>query len=281
MARKSGSTAKEVARIEKAIQRVESAQSLNRETVDPDSVEGIKISNAELATVIHEENGYREPWLRLADETDRQWELFKFYRDLGPIRTTTMVATHFEVSQPTVQNMYAKKDWRARVVAFDQFEDRIYTAQRVTAIREMADRHANMVVDAITGLNKPLEILLKKLEDENFVRELELEDATALLSIARQSAKVLPTLMSAERLARGMATEIIEHQGDINVKHELDREALADVIDSLAAAGAFDQGNLGRLVSGEAGPDREIIEGEVIEFRADNSDAETEGVSPT
>lgn len=278
---------KEVERVEAALKHVEEVQNLDRENIDPDSVLGVRVANEDLAlaTVASdnpEADNYQEPWTRLPDETDRQWEMFLFYRNLGPTRSFRLVQDQFEVSQPTVSKMAAKKDWRSRVTAFDNHEDWLYQAQRVHAIREMADVHSGIVVDAIKGLNKPLEILVEKLNDPNFVAELQEEDAASLLSLARQSAKILPTLMSAERLARGMATEIVEHQGEVTLTHDHDRDGLATILDTLAASGV-DFSDLARVGRLPAGADSEIIEGEIVELREgrDDADPEANGVPST
>lgn len=282
MAKRGGATSpQEIRRVEKAVKRVKDAENLSPDQISPDSIEGVRISNSELAETTHVNNGYQEPWLRLPDESDRGWEMFKFYRDLGPIRTTNMVTDHFDIAQPTVYHYSSKYDWNSRVAAFDQFEDRIYQAQRVVKIREMADTHADLIVSAIQGLNKPLEILMEKINDPQFVHDLKDEEAVTLLAMARQSAKLLPNLMSAERLARGMATEIVEHQGEINHNVEVDREAVVEVYETLRAAGAFDARTLAELDAGGTGSDSEIIEGEIVEVRPDDSDPEAESVPPT
>ena len=65
--------------------------------------------------------------------------------------------------------------------------------------------------EAIEALMQAPEALLAKIaaEDDDGTPELELESMPRLVQLAAQCARVMPQLMQAERLARGLSTEAI------------------------------------------------------------------------
>jgi len=204
---------------------------------------------------------YTEPWNRLADEKDRAWEVFRYYRDLGPARTIKAVVQHFGYANATsVQNTYVTKyDWRERVLAYDQYEDRIYNAKRATAIKEMADRHSTDLVGFIEALAVPFTALKQKLEsDPDSLDDLTESTVKQLIDLSVKAGRIIPSMMAAERLARGMSTEVIEIRGEVTHTHGLDRDQLGEVWATIAEAGGFADGR--GIGGGEPAIDAEIVE---------------------
>lgn len=225
-----------------------------------------------LATV---SGDYIEPWTRQPGETDRAWELFKFYRDLGPARTYRQVSDHFDLSHDSIKTNYVyPNDWRNRAAAFDTHMDRIYQLQRAEAVKEMAERHAAQIVEALEALNAPFEVLKERLKDPQFVEDLEKKTPEKLLNLAAKSGRLIPQLMAAERLSRDAPTTIAEVRGEVTHKHELNRDQLAEIFAGLEAAGAFDERR------GDSAA-QDAIEAEIIEADTGDTDPEADGIPPS
>lgn len=185
---------------------------------------------------------YTEPWNRRPNEGLTPFKYFCVYRDAGPARTFKMVADEFNLAQSTVDRYTKTYDWRSRALAFDQHEDRIYQTRRALAIREMAERHGTNIVDTIEGLMVPILELKKRMEEDpqRVAEELDELATDKLVALAARTTGLLPNLMGAERLARGMPTEITQSEVQVNVQHQISADGIADVLEVLEAAGAFD-----------------------------------------
>lgn len=216
-------------------------------------------------------DNYVEPWNRLADEGDRPWLIFSYHRDQGPARSVKATAEHFGIVQSTLWRYSAKYDWVDRLRAFDQHEDRIYNARRATAIKEMAERHGDAIEGYLEALAVPFQALRMKLEeDPDAIANLSESSIKQLIDLSVKSGRIIPSMMQAERLARGMPSEVLEIKGEVTHTHELDRDQLGEVWATLAAAGAFPDG-------GGAGTAQPALEAEVIEVHPeDGSDVRTE-----
>lgn len=205
---------------------------------------------------------YIEPWNRLPDETDRAWELFFAFREMGPSRSITAVAKKFGIGTSTIHAKYsARFNWKDRVNSYDVESDRLYQLQRRKAIIEMADGHAQQIVDALGAISAPFEALARKKESnpDEFWDGLASTPTPKLLDMAIKSSRVIPPLMSAERLSRGMPTELIEHTGQVNHNVRVfDRNEIAEILAVMDGAGGL---ALGESNSGST----EIADAEVIE----------------
>ena len=203
---------------------------------------------------------YLEPWNRLADETDRAWEVFLYYRDLGPGRTQTAVGKHFGINLNGIQANYVNKyDWKERVLSYDQHEDRLYNAKRATGIKEMATRHSNDLVGFLDALAIPFRALQAKLEsDPEALEDLSESTVKQLIDLSVKAGRIIPSMMAAERVARGMPSETIEIHGEVTHTHDLDRDQIGEVLATLERSGAFaEQRGIG---GGEPPIEAEIIE---------------------
>jgi len=201
---------------------------------------------------------YLEPWTRQPDETDLAWSRFNWYRDQGPGRRRADFLQHFSLSVPTLDALMRKYNWTQRLVAFDQYEDRLYRLQREMAIREMAERHGTQTIEAIESLSVPFKAIAQRMQDDpDLVSDLSKRDFKELMRMAASAGRILPSLMSAERLARGMPTEVVEQTGEVRHVHEYSRDNIADILETLTRTGAFDAGS---------GPDEDptIVDAEVI-----------------
>lgn len=221
---------------------------------------------------ISESNDHIYPWERQPEEDDNAWNAFRFYRDLGPSRTFTQAIAglktryyadpDYKPSVHAIASRSSRGQWPERVLAFDKEQDRLYQIARGIAIREMADRHEGIIVEAIGSLMVPIQALQLAMEnDEDFIKSLSKTDAKKLISLSNIAARTIPSLMQAERLARGMPTEIvggvIEHQ----VTHTMERDRIGEVLAVLDRSGSLDD-RRGSLDSGE------IVDAEVVEVHS-------------
>jgi len=210
------------------------------------------------------------PWDRLVEEAkDTHWILFEHYRDSGLGRSIAETVRWFnehggtpEQATITLDGVYkisSRYRWNERVVSWDEEQERLYQLARSQATREMVDRHQDQIEEALEGLMVPIRALNMKLQnDPNFIEELSNTSAKRLITLASSSARTMPALMSAERLARGMPTEVVG--GTVSVDHNLkvERDHIGEVLDVLERAGVLD-GRGNRLDVGE------VIDAEVVD----------------
>jgi len=108
----------------------------------------------------------------------------------------------------------------------------------------------------------PIDALTIAMSDnEEFIADLTNMDKKKLISLANLAARTIPSLMAAERLSRGMPTEIVtgvvEHQHVVSVE----RDQIGNVLEVLGQAGVLDVGNAN---SGTG----DIIDAEVVEVHS-------------
>ena len=259
-----------------AIDDVTAAATRTRDPIDPDSLPDPTPSS--LRAVPSPNPDYLEPWTRQPDEQDKAWEKFEWYRNLGPIRTLRQVAAHFDNTLGYIEKLSLKYDWVSRASAFDHHEDQLYQLRRQQAIRDMADRHSEQLINALEALQLPYQALLRKLEAEpDLIDKLADRNVKQLLQMATSAARVVPGMMAAERVVRGMPSERVEVTGQVTHVHTPDRSAIDEIVATLQRAGAFDGRNDPSAALGAG----EIVEGEVVEVRPGGEEwpaPETDGV---
>ena len=141
----------------------------------------------------------------------------------------------------------------------------------------MAERHEGEIMDAIKAVVVPFEALTEAMKTDDFIKSLATMKPARLIEVTNRAARALPSLMSAERLARGEATEIvagtIEHQHNISIG----RDQIAEILGVLAQAGALPDGSpIGEFVEID---DAEVVD--VYPLPADSdSGAEESGDQP-
>ena len=87
-------------------------------------------------------------WDRQVTDTDRSYEIFEHYRDLGEGRSLKRSAEHFEIRTENLERWSKKHNWVVRVRAFDRHiretkkqNDRVEKGNRQL---EMVRRHGDM-----------------------------------------------------------------------------------------------------------------------------------------
>lgn len=200
-----------------------------------------------------------EPWGKMSTETGREYEEFSHYRAQGLTRTKSATATHFGVKGSTISYLAKNRNWEARVQAWDLYRERVYTRELLLGVQQMAHDHAEVASRGIKALAVALESIANRMETEEGRAEVfdELADLPlkTQLALAQKSAAVIPNLMNAERLSRGLPTEISAnlHLHDVRISVQPVDE-LANILLGLAGPLAV-----------ASGPEPGEIEGEIVE----------------
>lgn len=153
------------------------------------------------------------PWGKMQGETDREYELFCYYRALGMGRKKSDVARHFDVSTAYVAKVVGKNNWDDRILAWDRHIEAEYTKEVLLRVRGMAGEHAQIARLGVQALSTAFFALIDRMDHDpdGFQAEIEALPLKQLYAIVHRSAQVLPNLMNAERLAMGMPTEITQN----------------------------------------------------------------------
>lgn len=84
----------------------------------------------------------RHPWDRRPRESDRGYEMFRRYRDLGPLRRLdVLIDESTGVKRQTLLEWAGRHDWKDRAAAWDAEVHRLDDLRRLEEIRGMHDRH--------------------------------------------------------------------------------------------------------------------------------------------
>lgn len=211
-----------------------------------------------------------QPWDRQPGETDAEWRYFQAYRNLGPARTIGRAAESLELTTQTLTNISSKNQWRQRVQAYDYWQDQIFLREQAEYMRTVGRRQAEQASQTLEALMKPVQAILMRMEtDPSYLADLTAMDVKQLIKLAQASARTLPGIMQAERLAIGAPTQITKHEGTIKHEHrDADPARLAELIGILGESTLLSQ------LTGEGGVG-DFIEAEVIEVDSDESDTET------
>lgn len=252
-----------------AAANIEPPEVPEREHIDH---EEISVTPFDAVSLIPTEGtGYEEPWAQYGDESSEGYERFLWFRDQGAGRSAAETAKHFGLSKQAMNS--GRFEWTLRARAWDAHMDRVYRLKLQEAIQEMAERHASQMVEALEHISLPFKALAAKMEgDPDFLDKLSKTSVVKLFDMAVKASKVAPTLMTAERLSRGMPTEIVQAEGEVRHVHEISApEQLAEVLAILDRNHALTAG-------GGAGGFGEIIEAEVVEVHDDDADPEADSI---
>lgn len=81
-----------------------------------------------------------QPWERQSTDTDRSWEAFEVYRQMGPRRSIQKVAEKLGKSRTIMERWSLRHDWRRRVLAWDRHEARIINERVLLGSADMRER---------------------------------------------------------------------------------------------------------------------------------------------
>ena len=176
------------------------------------------------------------PWEPLPHETTKSWSAFMAYRDAGHKRSVNYVrGTGIKVAS----NWQQDYKWTLRARLYDEYVQSKEIIETHKLNKQVRQRHADQAAKALDGLMAPFIEYQRRIEEKpgQLAIEMEAMDAKKLMSTMQASARVLQPLMSAERLAQDLPTELIEThvQGQVTVQDS--PEALINVLSILEETG--------------------------------------------
>lgn len=101
-----------------------------------------------------------KPWERQQGESEKAYEAFAAYRDMGQDRTITAVVKRLKKSRSLIDRWKDRWDWPERVRAYDNELEKAARAKAVKERKAMTDRHIGIAMqlqkkalEALTSLS--------------------------------------------------------------------------------------------------------------------------------
>ena len=98
-----------------------------------------------------------KPWERQKGESEKAFEAFAVYRDMGKKRTLTAVAEKLQKSGSLIRRWKDRWDWVERVRAYDNDLEKEARAKAIKDRKDMSDRHIKIALQlqkkALEALN--------------------------------------------------------------------------------------------------------------------------------
>lgn len=162
---------------------------------------------------------HREPWERHPDEEDLAWRAFQLYRDMPLPRSLRKIAEQLGNSGHTsLGRLSGKHEWQRRVQAWDLELDRLRREKLARDNIAAGERHASI---AASGLQVAAKVnvawLTRSGIDETLLTKMTFDELSDLMVRVN---RIVPRLVVAERLARGMSTEHREVSGSVDVHRQ-------------------------------------------------------------
>lgn len=154
-----------------------------------------------------------KPWERGEGESEKAFEAFVIYRDLGQDRTISAVVKRLEKSRSLIDRWKDRYNWSERALLYDNEIEKRALAKAVRERKSMSERHIKIAMQMQRKALEALQLLP--------VEDMSSKDITNMMDIA---AKL-------ERLSRGEATEktesVTEIAGELKV-NRIDLSMLSD-----------------------------------------------------
>ena len=101
-----------------------------------------------------------KPWERQKGESEKAYEAFSVYRDMGEKRTLTAVAGQLRKSGSLIRRWKGRWDWSERVRAYDNDLEKEARAKAIKDRKDMTSRHIGIAMqlqkkalEALQGLS--------------------------------------------------------------------------------------------------------------------------------
>lgn len=133
-----------------------------------------------------------KPWERQPGESDKAFEAFCIYRDMGSERTLQKVGQGLNKSTTLMSRWSSENNWVERVQAWEDEQDRILRQEQIKDIKKMRQRHADLA----------MEMLSKALEGIQYLDPEEL-GAAGISRLVEVASKL-------EQKSRGDTTDAVE-----------------------------------------------------------------------
>lgn len=87
-----------------------------------------------------------KPWERQKGESEKAFEAFAAYRDMGSERTISAVVKKLEKSRTLIDRWKERWDWQERVRAYDNELEKEARAKAVKGRKDMTERHIKIAM---------------------------------------------------------------------------------------------------------------------------------------
>lgn len=87
-----------------------------------------------------------KPWERQKGESEKAYEAFAAYRDMGPERTVAAVVERLQKSRSLLDRWKERWDWKERARAYDNELEKEARAKAVKDRRAMTERHIGIAM---------------------------------------------------------------------------------------------------------------------------------------
>lgn len=87
-----------------------------------------------------------KPWERQKGESEKAYEAFAAYRDMGQGRTISAVVKKLEKSRTLIDRWKDRWDWQERVRAYDNEIEKEARAKAVRGRKDMTERHIKIAM---------------------------------------------------------------------------------------------------------------------------------------
>lgn len=139
-----------------------------------------------------------KPWERQKGESEKAYEAFATYRDMGEKRTLTAVAEKLQKSGSLIRRWKDQWDWVERVRAYDNGLEKEARAKAVKDRKDMIDRHVKIAMQ----LQKKALEALSSLE----VEQMSPKDIKEYLKMATELERLNRTLEEESNRGSGEAS---------------------------------------------------------------------------
>lgn len=186
---------------------------------------------------MNKENGNRQ-WERVSGETQKGYQAFCIYRDMGASRSLQKVADRLGKTSRLIKKWSSQHGWVKRTTAYDDYMDRKARGVVEGKLEDINSEHLNMIRKARESVTLPLDALVKRIEkakkqgEDPFV-EFENKSIEDLLEAARPYVKLAMDVLKLERLMYGLPTETIKAEGTIGHEVSHDIRVINEYIESL------------------------------------------------
>ena len=145
------------------------------------------------------------PWERQPEETEKSFEYFCLYRDMGQTRSLQKVADAAGKAFITIAKVSEKWKWKERTKAWSDYRDRERRDAEIQEVRAMAKRHVQESMMLQKVLILPTEAILKRLSGPNAakIKDFNGMNFDKLYDKAVNSATVFNKITEIERKSRG------------------------------------------------------------------------------
>ena len=149
------------------------------------------------------DNSDRALWERQQGESEKAFEAFVTYRDLGPARSLTKVSQELNKSRTLLGRWSSRWRWVHRTAAWEVEQDRFRRNAQLQEIAEMSRRHARQAQRGLGAVSDLQDTFLRRLQDSGQEAFADLSDGD-LMGLAMRGMRLIEPLSKVERKARGL-----------------------------------------------------------------------------